>query len=78
MQDRITWFIDDVQYHEMRASDIGGNQWVFNSEQYLILNVAMGGNFVGNQIGNSVTQTTMSVDWIHYSAINGVGTLIRH
>ena len=76
--DQITWFIDGVQYHQMKSTDIGGNQWVFNAEQYLILNVAMGGNFVGNQIGNSVTQTSMSVDWIHYSALNGVGTLIRH
>ena len=78
VQDKITWFIDDVQFHEMKASDIGGNQWVFNTEQYLILNVAMGGNFVGNVIGGSVNQTSMSVDWIHYSSLNGVGTLIRH
>ena len=75
---QITWYLDGVQYHQMKASGIGGNTWVFNSEQYLILNVAMGGNFVGNQIGNSVTQTSMSVDWIHYSSIDGVGTLIRH
>ena len=78
VQDKITWYVDDFKFHEMKATDIGGNQWVFNSEQYLILNVAMGGNFVGNQIGSSVTQTSMSVDWIHYSSINGVGTLIRH
>ena len=78
VQDKITWFIDDVKYHEMRANGIGANQWVFNAEQYLILNVAMGGNFVGNQIGSSVSQTSMTVDWIHFSAINGVGTLIRH
>jgi beta-glucanase (GH16 family) len=75
---QITWYLDGVQYHQMRASDIGGNTWVFNTEQYLLLNVAMGGNFVGNQIGSGVTQTSMSVDWIHYSALNGYGTLIRH
>jgi len=38
----------------------------------------MGGNFVGNVIGNNVTQTSMSVDWIRYSAINGVGKLTRY
>jgi beta-glucanase (GH16 family) len=75
---QITWYLDGVQYHQMRASDIGGNTWVFNTEQYLLLNVAMGGNFVGNQIGGGVTQTSMSVDWIHYSSLNGYGTLIRH
>ena len=75
---QITWYLDGVQYHQMRAADIGGNTWVFNTEQYLLLNVAMGGNFVGNQIGSGVTQTSMSVDWIHYSALDGYGTLIRH
>lgn len=75
---QITWYLDGVQYHQMKATDIGGNTWVFNAEQYLILNVAMGGNFVGNQIGSGVTQTSMSVDWIHYSALNGYGTLITH
>lgn len=75
---QITWYLDGVQYHQMKASGIGGNTWVFNSEQYLILNVAMGGAFVGNQIGSGVTQTSMSVDWIHYSTLDGNGTLIRH
>ena len=78
IENQITWFIDDVQFHQMKASDLPGKQWVFNAEQYLILNVAMGGNFVGNTISNSLTQTSMSVDWIHYSKLNGVGTLIRH
>lgn len=78
IENQITWYIDDVQYHQMKASDLPGKQWVFNAEQYLILNVAMGGNFVGNTIGGNVSQTSMSVDWIHYSSLNGVGTLIRH
>jgi beta-glucanase (GH16 family) len=78
IENQITWYIDDVQFHQMKASDLPGKQWVFNAEQYLILNVAMGGNFVGNTISNSLTQTSMSVDWIHYSKLNGVGTLIRH
>ena len=78
VENKITWFIDDVKFHEMKSTDIGANQWVFNAEQYLILNIAMGGNFVGNVIGSNVTQTSMSVDWIRYSAINGVGKLTRY
>ncbi|MEY4310542.1 MAG: hypothetical protein RLZ71_468 [Actinomycetota bacterium] len=75
---RIVWYIDGVKYHEMRNTYIDGNEWVFNTEQYLNLNVAMGGNFVGNSISSSLTSTTMSIDYIHFSKINGVGTLIRH
>jgi beta-glucanase (GH16 family) len=76
--DSITWFLDGVQYHQMTASDIGANTWVFNAEQYLNLNIAMGGNFVGNQIGAGVTSTTMSIDYIHYSQLNGFGQVILH
>ena len=75
---RIIWYIDGVKFHEMRNTYIDGNEWVFNTEQYLLLNVAMGGNFVGNSISSSLTSTTMSVDYIHYSSLNGAGTLIRH
>lgn len=75
---RIIWYIDGVKFHEMRNTYIDGNEWVFNTEQYLILNVAMGGNFVGNNISSSLTSTSMSVDYIRFSKINGVGTLIRH
>jgi beta-glucanase (GH16 family) len=75
---RIIWYIDGVKYHEMRNTYIDGNEWVFNTEQYLILNVAMGGNFVGNNISSSLTSTSMSVDYIRFSKINGVGALIRH
>lgn len=78
VQDRITWYVDDEPFHIMTKSNVAGNEWVFNSEQYLILNVAMGGNFVDNKIGSWVSETSMTVDWIHYSSINGVGTLIRH
>lgn len=75
---RIIWYIDGVKFHEMKNTYIDGNEWVFNTEQYLLLNVAMGGNFVGNSISSSLTSTTMSVDYIHYSSLNGAGTLIRH
>ena len=74
----MSWFIDGVQYHTMSSSDIGANTWVFNAEQYLNLNIAMGGNFVGNQIGAGVNSTSMSIDYIHFSQLNGFGELIRH
>lgn len=78
LANQIIWYIDGVKFHEMRSTYIDGNQWVFNSEQYLVLNLAMGGNFVGNSISSSLTQTSMSIDWIHYSKLNGAGSLIRH
>jgi beta-glucanase (GH16 family) len=78
VENKISWYLDGVKFHEMTANSIGGNEWVFNTEQYLILNVAMGGNFVGNSISSSLTETSMSVDYIRFSKIDGVGSLIRH
>ena len=78
VENKIAWYLDGVKFHEVTASSIGANRWVFNSEQYLILNVAMGGAFVGNTISSSLTEASMSVDYIRFSKIDGVGNLIRH
>lgn len=78
LPNKISWYIDDVKFHEMKSTDIGGNNWVFNADQYLILNVAMGGNFVGNTIDGNLTTTSMSVDYIRHSKIDGVGAITRY
>jgi hypothetical protein len=36
----------------------------FNQNFFLILNVAMGGNFVGNSIDPAFTSSSMEVDYI--------------
>ena len=75
---KISWYIDDVKFHEMKSTDIGGNNWVFNADQYLILNVAMGGNFVGNTIDGNLTTTTMTVDYVRHSKIDGIGSVTKY
>jgi beta-glucanase (GH16 family) len=50
---------------------------VFDHEFYLILNLAMGGNFTG-AIDPTLTSANMSVDWVRVSTINGVGEVIQH
>jgi len=64
--DRITWLLDGVPYFTARASDpfLAGKPWVFNHPFYMLLNVAVGGNF-GGPVGPDTTfpQTTL-VDYV--------------
>ncbi len=45
--DLIEWFVDGIKYHSATPSDVGPNEWVFNDPVYLLLNMAIGGNFGG-------------------------------
>ena len=53
------------------------NKWVFNNEFYLIINLATGGNFEPN-LDPTIQTANLSIDYIRYYSINGVGTLIKH
>ena len=44
----ITWSVDDHDYMTLGPSDLpSGTTWVFNHDFFIILNVAVGGNYVG-------------------------------
>lgn len=73
-EDRIDWYIDGKLYYTYENVDA---DWVFDSEQYLILNLAMGGIF-GGLIDFDLTETNFQVDYARYYSINGVGELISH
>ena len=64
--DQITWFIDGNPYFTATPSDdlLIGKEWVFNHPFYLLMNVAVGGNF-GGEVGPDATfpQTT-SIDYV--------------
>ena len=45
--DGITWFFDGEPYYTLYREDVGNREWVFDREFYMILNLALGGNFGG-------------------------------
>ena len=62
---RITWTVDDVAYHTVTPANLPpGAGWVFNRPFFIILNVAVGGNFVGPPDATTVFPQTMLVDWV--------------
>jgi hypothetical protein len=64
--DRIVWYLDGLEYFSATPNDpfMQGKQWVFNHPFFLLLNVAVGGNF-GGAVGPDTTfpQTTL-VDYV--------------
>lgn len=62
--DEIRWYVDGIQYHRATPADVAPNQWVFNHPFYLLLNVAIGGNFGGPVGADTVFPQQMLVDYV--------------
>lgn len=63
-QDSIQWLVDGVRYHSMSRATVGTNIYPFNESFYLILNVAVGGNWPGTPGDDTVFPQTMIVDYV--------------
>jgi beta-glucanase (GH16 family) len=50
----IKWYVDGSLYHTAAPANVAPNQWVFNHPFFLLLNVAVGGNF-GGAVGPATT-----------------------
>lgn len=61
--DYIDFFVDDYLYQRVTPNDVTGD-WVFNQNFFIILNIAVGGNFVGFPTTGTPFPQTMSVDYV--------------
>ena len=59
----INYYVDDVLYNRITPEDVSG-EWVFNKPFYMILNLAVGGDFVGSPNSETVFPQTMIVDYV--------------
>lgn len=62
-EDQIDFFVDDYLYNRISKSDVPG-EWVFNQDFFLILNIAVGGNYVGYPVEQTPFPQTMTVDYV--------------
>ncbi|HZN06916.1 MAG TPA: glycoside hydrolase family 16 protein, partial [Pyrinomonadaceae bacterium] len=60
----IKWYVDRVQYAEANIAGGINSTSEFQGPFFIILNVAVGGNFVGNPDGTTVFPQQMQVDWV--------------
>ncbi|MCU0342620.1 MAG: glycoside hydrolase family 16 protein [Ignavibacterium sp.] len=59
----IRFYVDDVLYQEIKPEDLPG-EWVFDSPFFLILNVAVGGNYVGFPTSETPFPQSMLIDYV--------------
>jgi beta-glucanase (GH16 family) len=62
--DYIDYFVDGIPYNRITPDDVNG-EWVFNDNQfYIIINMAVGGSFVGSPNAATPFPQTMYVDYV--------------
>jgi beta-glucanase (GH16 family) len=59
----VNFYVDNVLYNQITPADVTG-EWVFNKPFFILINMAVGGNFVGAPNSETVFPQTMLVDYV--------------
>ncbi|WP_207784685.1 family 16 glycosylhydrolase [Marinifilum breve] len=62
-ENQITFLIDDEVYYTYAPVDKNADNWPYNADQFLIMNVAMGGT-LGGTIDPAFTESSMEIDYV--------------
>ena len=63
--DKIDFFVDDYLYQRLSREEVEKKgQWVYNSPFFMIMNVAVGGNYVGFPVDGTPFPQKMTVDYV--------------
>ena len=76
-KNQIDFYIDDHLITSENPASFAPGRWVFNHEFFLILNLAMGGEFAGS-IDPNLNKSQLFVDYIRYYSVDGIGKLTKH
>jgi beta-glucanase (GH16 family) len=61
----VRWYVDNTMYERRTPADLpAGTTWVYDHPFFILLNVAVGGNFPGNPDGSTRFPQTMTVDYV--------------
>ncbi|MDF2261052.1 family 16 glycosylhydrolase [Streptantibioticus ferralitis] len=66
----ISWSVDGSVYETRTPADAGSNKWVFNHPFFVILNLAIGGDWPGGPDASTSFPQTMTVDYVRATAWN--------
>lgn len=61
--EKIDFFVNDFLYHRIEKADVPGT-WVFDNPFFMILNVAVGGNYVGFPTDQTPFPQKMTIDYV--------------
>ncbi len=70
-QDSIRWFVDGVRFWGVEIKDGINSTEAFTMPQYIILNMAIGGNWPGKPDESTVFPDTMFVDYVRVYQLSG-------
>ena len=62
-KDKIDFFVDDFLYQRIERKDVPG-EWVYDQPFFILLNVAVGGNYVGFPTSQTPFPQTMTIDYV--------------
>jgi beta-glucanase (GH16 family) len=75
----ISFFVDGVSYKTVTPASLpSGASWVFDNPFFLILNVAVGGNFPGSPDTTTAFPQEMIVDYVRVSGAPQITASLRH
>ncbi|MFN2370651.1 MAG: glycoside hydrolase family 16 protein, partial [Candidatus Krumholzibacteriia bacterium] len=64
-RDAIAWFVDGYEFQRVTPADLpAGSTWVYDHPFFILLNVAVGGRFVGSPDSTTVFPQTMLIDHV--------------
>ncbi len=61
--EKIQWYVDEVEFHTVTPLDVPG-QWVYDHEFFILLNLAVGGNWPGYPEDSTVFPQQLLVDYV--------------
>ena len=62
--DKIVFLIDDKEVYTFQPAPKNENTWPFNQPFYIIVNAAVGGNFGGHEIDDTIFPQKFEIDYI--------------
>nr|WP_134731316.1 glycoside hydrolase family 16 protein [Amycolatopsis nivea] len=64
---KIVWLVDGQAYQTRTPADLNGKKWVYDHPFFLILNLAVGGDWPGDPDGSTQFPQQLVVDYVHVS-----------
>jgi beta-glucanase (GH16 family) len=62
-ESKIDFFVNNYLYKRIKPAEVKG-EWVFNQPFFIIMNIAVGGNFVGPPNENTPFPGSMTIDYV--------------
>lgn len=64
----LTWYVDGNQFSHLTPADLNGNPWVFDHPFFMIINLAVGGEWPGYPDDSTQFPQVMLIDYIKVTA----------